>query len=72
MYVLTEIRFHADGNGKINFPQEYKSLVSYGNAIKAMITYLYSKDVVLNDRICNFVNTLGDPCLIGLFAVTDS
>lgn len=55
-----EIRFHADENGKINIPKDCKAPVGYGNTIKAMAVYLYSEGVVSNDKICSFVNTLGD------------
>lgn len=57
---VTEMRFHEDENGKINIPNEYKSPVIYGDTIKTMIVQLYSEGVVSNDRICQFVNALGN------------
>lgn len=57
---VTEIRFHEDENGIINIPKEYRNPVSYGNVIKSMIVQLYSEGVVSNDRICEFVNALGN------------
>lgn len=56
---VTEMRFHEDENGKINIPKEYRTTVTYGDTIKAMIVQLYSEGVVSNDRICEFVNALG-------------
>lgn len=57
---VTEMRFHEDDNGKINIPKEYRSVVIYGDTIKAMIVHLYSEGVVSNERICEFVNALGN------------
>lgn len=56
--IVKELRFHADKNGKINIPAEYRNEVVYGNIIKAICVHLYSEGVVANDRICEFVNAL--------------
>lgn len=56
---VTEMRFHEDENGKIHIPKEYRTIVTYGDTIKAMIVQLYSEGVVSNERICEFVNALG-------------
>lgn len=57
---VTELRFHEDENGKINIPKEYRTTATYGDTIKAMIVHLYSEGVVSNDRICEFVNAMGN------------
>lgn len=57
--VVTELRFYEDETGKINIPKEYRSLASYGDTIKALATDMYIDGVVSNNRICNFLNTIG-------------
>lgn len=54
----TEIRIHADEDGKFHIPDEYRADVSYGGTIKAIAAFLYSEGVVANDRICTFINSL--------------
>ncbi|MGL5456518.1 MAG: IS66 family transposase, partial [Enterobacterales bacterium] len=54
----TEIRIHADDNGKFQVPDDLKADVSYGGNIKAIAAFLYSEGVVANDRICTFINSL--------------
>lgn len=59
----TEIRIHADENGKFHIPNEYRADVSYGCTIKAIAGFLYSEGVVANDRICTFINSLSGDTL---------
>lgn len=59
----TEIRIHADENGKFHIPNEYKADVFYGSTIKAITAFLYSEGVVANDRICIFINSLSEDTL---------
>lgn len=54
--VITEIRIHADKNGKICIPPEYRSDVTYGETIRALAVSLYSEGVMSNDRIASFLN----------------
>ena len=61
--VATEIRIHADENGKFHIPDEYKADVSYGSTVKAIAAFLYSEGVVANDRICMFINSLSGDAL---------
>lgn len=61
--VATEIRIHADENGKFHIPDEYKADVSYGSTVKAVAAFLYSEGVVANDRICMFINSLSGDAL---------
>jgi len=56
--VVKEIRFYADGEGKYNIPQKYRSDVTYGPTIRSMAVELYSVGVVSNDRICEFLNCI--------------
>jgi len=60
---VTELRFYADGNGKITIPEEYRSEVIYGPVIKAMAVDLYSDGVVANDRIGSFINAISGNAL---------
>lgn len=61
--VATEIRIHADEDGKFHIPSEYLADVSYGSTIKAVAAFLYSEGVVANDRICTFINSLSGDIL---------
>lgn len=61
--VATEIRIHADENGKYNIPDEYRADVIYGDNVKAITAFLYSEGVVANDRICTFINSLSGDVL---------
>lgn len=61
--IATEIRIHADRQGKYHIPGEYRADVSYGNTIKAAAAFLYSEGVVSNDRICTFINSLSGDTL---------
>lgn len=54
----TEIRIHADGNGKYEIPNHLKGDVVYGDNIKAICAYLYSEGVVSIDRIGDFIRSL--------------
>jgi len=56
--IATEIRIHADDNGKFQVPDALKADVFYGGSIKAIAAFLYSEGVVANDRICTFINSL--------------
>ena len=56
--IVKELRFHADENGKIRIPAEYRNEVVYGDIIKSICVHLYSEGVVANDRISEFVNAL--------------
>ena len=58
--IVKELHFHADENGKIIIPEEYRAVVTYGEVIKAMAVQLYSEGVVSNDRICEFLNSISD------------
>lgn len=55
--VVTEVRIHADENGKYSIPKEYYSDVTYGSNVKALTAALYSEGVMSNDRIASFLNT---------------
>lgn len=61
--IATEIRIHADENGKFHIPDEYRADVSYGSTVKAIAAFLYSEGVVANDRICTFINSLSGDIL---------
>lgn len=61
--IATEIRIHADNDGKYHIPDKYKADVSYGNTIKTITAFLYSEGVVANDRICTFINSLSGDTL---------
>lgn len=56
--VATEIRIHADNAGKYQVPPELKGEVTYGRGIRAIAAFLYSEGVVVNDRICTFLNSI--------------
>ena len=59
----TEIRIHADENGKFHIPDEYRADVSYGRTVKVIAAFLYSEGVVANNRICAFINSLSGDTL---------
>lgn len=61
--VATEIRIHADADGKFHIPDEYRADVCYGNTVKAIAAFLYSEGVVANDRISMFINSLSGDTL---------
>lgn len=61
--IATEIRIYADENGKFQIPDEYKAEVSYGPAVRAMASFLYSEGVAANDRICEFINSISGDVL---------
>ena len=56
--IVKELRFHADKNGRIKIPNEYKNEVTYGEIIRSICVHLYSEGVVANERIGEFVNGL--------------
>lgn len=56
--VAREMRFYADGEGKYNIPQQYRSDVTYGPILRSLALELYSVGVVSNDRICEFLNCI--------------
>lgn len=56
--VAKEYRFYPDENGKYNIPAEYRSDVIYGNNIKSAAVEMYCEDVVANDKIAEFLNSL--------------
>lgn len=56
--VATEIRIHADDDGKFQVPGDLRADVSYGGTVRAIVAFLYSEGVVANDRICMFINSL--------------
>lgn len=53
---ITEVRIYADKNGRISVPPEYRSDVTYGPNVKALVVALYSEGVMSNDRIAAFLN----------------
>ena len=59
----TEIRIHADADGKFHIPDAYRADVFYGSTVKAIAAFLYSEGVVANDRICTFINSLSGDTL---------
>lgn len=61
--IAKELRFHADDNGEIHIPKEYRMTVTYGEVIKAMAIQLYSEGVVSNERIQAFINAIGNDAL---------
>lgn len=61
--IATEVRIYADEDGKFQVPKEYSSDVTYGSHIRAMISCLYSEEIVSNDRICSFANSITDGAL---------
>lgn len=63
MPIAKEVRFHADDNGEIHIPKEYRMTVTYGEVIKAMAIQLYSEGVVSNERIQAFINAIGNDAL---------
>lgn len=58
--VITEIRIYADSRGKYHIPKEYRSDVTYGPNVKALVVSLYSEGVMSHDRIAAFLNAAGD------------
>lgn len=54
--VITEIHIYADERGRFNVPPEYRSDVTYGADVKALVVSLYSEGVMSNDRIAAFLN----------------
>jgi hypothetical protein len=54
--IITEIHIYADERGKFHVPPEYRSDVTYGADIKALVVALYSEGVMSNDRIAAFLN----------------
>ena len=62
---VLEVRIYADGNGKFNIPEKYHSAVTYGLAVKSLVTALYSEGVMPNCRIASFLNAAsnGGLCL---------
>lgn len=54
--VITEVRIYANEKGKVSIPPEYRSEVTYGANIKALVVALYSEGVMSNDRIASFLN----------------
>lgn len=54
--LITEIRIHADQEGKFHIPAEYRSDVTYGANVKSLSVALYSEGVMSNDRIAAFLN----------------
>lgn len=61
--VATEVRIYQDKNGKYPIPDDLKAEVSYGPAVRSVISFLYSEGVVSNDRICGFVNSISGNAL---------
>lgn len=61
--VAAEIRIYRDENGKYPVPDDLKAEVSYGPAVKSMISYLYSEGVVSNGRIREFINAISGDTL---------
>ncbi len=59
----TEVRVHADKDGKYQIPAEYRSEVTYGPNVRAMAACLYSEGVMSNDRICTFINSISGDSL---------
>ena len=64
---ITEIHIHADQDGKLHVPEEYRCDVTYGANVKALAVALYSEGVLSNDRIAGFLNAAGGG-LLGLSA----
>lgn len=62
---VLELKIYADVNGKFNIPEKYHSAVTYGPAVKALVTALYSEGVMPNKRIASFLNAAsnGGLCL---------
>lgn len=58
--LITEIRIHADREGKFTIPPEYRSDITYGPTVKALAVDLYSEGVMSNDRIASFLNAAGN------------
>lgn len=54
--VITEIHIYADERGQFHIPPEYRSDVTYGADVKALVVSLYSEGVMSNDRIAAFLN----------------
>lgn len=61
--IATEIRIHADDDGKFQVPGDLRADVSYGGTVRAIAAFLYSEGVVANDRICTFINSLSGDSL---------
>ena len=61
--IAKEIRIYPDGNGKYHVPDEYRSEVTYGDGIRAIVSMLYSDGIVSNDRIADFINGLSGDVL---------
>lgn len=56
--VATEIRIYADAEGRFQIPEGMQGEVFYGNTIHGITGFLYSAGVMVNDRICEFLNAL--------------
>lgn len=61
--VATEIRIHADADGKFHIPAQLRAEVTYGNTIRAIAAFLYSEGAVANDRICTLINSISGDSL---------
>ena len=61
--VATEIRIYADADGKYQIPKGMEGEVFYGDTIQGIVGYLYSVDVMANDRIGEFLNALSGGAL---------
>lgn len=61
--IAKEIRIYPDDSGKYHVPDEYRSEVTYGDGIRAIVAMLYSDGIVSNDRIGDFINGLSGDVL---------
>lgn len=61
--VATEIRIYADADGKFRIPEGMRGEVFYGDKIQGIVGFLYSVGVMVNDRICDFLNALSGDAL---------
>ena len=56
--VATLIKFHADENGNYSMPVEYRSEVTYGDGVKALVTLLYGQGVQSSQRIVEVISAI--------------
>lgn len=53
--VITEIHIYADEKRTFHIPAQYRSDVTYGENVKALIVSMYSGGMMSNDRIAFFL-----------------
>ena len=58
--VIREHRFYRDASGKYNIPERYRSDVTYGPSLRALVVSLFTEGVVSVSRIHDLVNAMSE------------